>query len=105
MAAFLFVGLFFLGILLSIVGQVISLVTAFQESSTWGVMALLVPFASLVFLVKFWDRLWVRRSLWVSLIGAVMMILGIVGMIKTTPMEGDRQGTFDSSTVDPESSR
>jgi hypothetical protein len=93
MAVFLFISLFFLGVGLSLVGQAIGLVTAFQESSTWGVMSLLVPFASLIFMVKFWDRLWVRRSLWISLLGVGLMIAGVVvvalnpGEFKSAPFD------------------
>jgi hypothetical protein len=93
MAVFLFISLFLLGVGLSIIGQAIGLVTAFQESSTWGVMSLLVPFASFVFLVKFWDRLWVRRSLWISLLGMGLMIASVV-VVAVNP------GEFEPAPLD-----
>lgn len=72
----LFILLFLLGLILSLSGAIIGIVQSFQESATWGLLYLFVPFASLVFVVKFWNRKWVRNSLFLSLGGVLMFIIG-----------------------------
>ncbi|MBX2864257.1 MAG: hypothetical protein KTR27_11965 [Leptolyngbyaceae cyanobacterium MAG.088] len=72
----LLILLFLLGIVLSLSGTIIGIVQAFQESVTWGLLYLLVPFAALVFVIKFWSRKWVRNSLFFSLGGAFMFVIG-----------------------------
>jgi len=78
MSAMLLLLLFFLGVLLSFIGGVIGVVDAFRVSTLWGVLALLVPFALLVFCIKFWrDRKWARNSLITSLLGLLAMVIPI----------------------------
>jgi uncharacterized membrane protein len=99
MAIFLYIALLLIGILLAFSGGVVGLVQAFQESATWGLLYLLVPFASLVFLIKFWSRQWVRRSLWLNLAGVAAMIMGLVVVIlnpnefKQAPFNGSSDGS------------
>ncbi|MCA9040918.1 MAG: hypothetical protein KDA65_11270 [Planctomycetaceae bacterium] len=38
------------------VSELVIVVRAFQESVLWGLAVLFIPFAIIVFLVKFWDR-------------------------------------------------
>jgi hypothetical protein len=78
MGALVFLLLFFLGLLISTVGSVIGVVDAFRESTLWGVLALLVPFALLVFCIKFWrERKWARIGLITSLVGLGMSLISI----------------------------
>jgi predicted branched-subunit amino acid permease len=78
MSAMLLLLLFFLGVLLSFIGGIIGVVDAFRVSTLWGVLALLVPFALLVFCIKFWrERKWARNSLIMSLLGLLAMVLPI----------------------------
>ena len=62
MGASLFL-LFVLGILLATAGGIIGLVEAFRVNTTWGVLSLIVPFALLVFFMKFFrQRKWTRNG-------------------------------------------
>lgn len=70
--------LFFLGIFLSTIGGLIGVVDAFQVSPVWGLLALLVPFALLVFWAKFFrTRKWARNSAAVSLGGLAVALLSL----------------------------
>lgn len=74
MPVILFLILFFAGLVLSIVGGVIGIVQAFQESVVWGLLYWFVPFASLVFLIQFWNqREWLRKSFFMSLGGVALI--------------------------------
>jgi len=77
MGASLFLLLFFLGALLAIIGGIIGIVDAFSVSPLWGLLSLLVPFALLVFCIRFWrTRRLARISLLTSLAGLLSMVLG-----------------------------
>lgn len=57
-------------------GGLIGLVQAFKESGTWGVLYLFVPFANLVFIIKFWSaRKWVKRAGYLILAGLTMLLV------------------------------
>ena len=78
MGAVLFALLIFLGIALSFIGGIIGVVDAFRVSTLWGLLALLVPFALLVFCIKFWNqRKWARNSLIMTLVGLGSSLLSI----------------------------
>jgi len=78
MGALVFTLLFLLGVLVATVGGIIGVVDAFRVSTLWGVLALLVPFALLVFCIKFWrERKWARNSLLMSLGGIAAMVLAV----------------------------
>ncbi|NJL49923.1 MAG: hypothetical protein HC929_24165 [Leptolyngbyaceae cyanobacterium SM2_5_2] len=77
MGAGIFLLLFFLGALLALIGGIIGIVDAFSVSPLWGLLSLLVPFALLVFCIKFWrTRRLARISLLTSLGGMLGMALG-----------------------------
>jgi hypothetical protein len=74
----IFLALFLLGILLSTIGGLIGIVDAFKVSPVWGLLSLFIPFALLVFCIKFWGRRkWARTSLITSLAGLAAMFLGL----------------------------
>lgn len=52
------VGMIFyvIGAIIALVFGVILLIKAFKESVLWGLAYLFIPFASLVFVVKYWDE-------------------------------------------------
>lgn len=75
MGATAFLLLFVLGLLLTIAGGITGLVEAFRVSTVWGLLYLLVPFAALVFIIKFWNRKWTRNSLFMWLGGLAMLLL------------------------------
>jgi hypothetical protein len=78
MGASIFLLLFLLGILLSTVGGIIGLVEAFRVNTTWGLLSLLIPFALLVFFIKFFrTRQWTRNGffLWLAGIAAALLSL------------------------------
>ncbi|ASC69953.1 uncharacterized protein XM38_008830 [Halomicronema hongdechloris C2206] len=82
MGPILFIVLFLLGLVLAFVGGIMGLVEAFRTSTLWGVLYLFIPFAALVFVVKFWRRKRVRNSFLIGLGGAaVMIIAGVVGVL------------------------
>lgn len=75
MGAIAFLVLFVLGFLLATVGGIVGLVDAFRVSPVWGLLSLFVPFALLVYCIKFWGRKWARNSLIMSLGGLGVMLL------------------------------
>lgn len=82
MSAIFLILLFLLGALLATIGGIIGVVDAFRVSTVWGLLALFVPFALLVFCIKFWNqRKWARNSL-------VMSLLGLLAMIVPIPLAG-----------------
>ena len=48
------VGLLIIGMIVQLVGAIWFLYVAFNESISWGLVCLLVPFAGLVFLATHW---------------------------------------------------
>jgi hypothetical protein len=81
MGAIAFLVLFILGLLLATVGGIIGLIDAFRVSPVWGLLSFFVPFALLVFCIKFWGRKWARNSLIMSLggLGAMLLSLPLLG--------------------------
>lgn len=78
MSAILLILLFFLGALLATIGGIIGVVDAFRVNTVWGLLALFIPFALLVFCIKFWNqRKWARNSLVISLLGLLAMVVPI----------------------------
>ncbi|MEM9006424.1 MAG: hypothetical protein AAGE59_23220 [Cyanobacteria bacterium P01_F01_bin.86] len=71
------IAFFLIGLGLSLTGSVIGIFQAFQASTVWGLLYLFVPFASLVFVAKFWSRKWVRNSLFLTLGGIVSFIAAL----------------------------
>jgi hypothetical protein len=65
-----------IGVIVSAVGGIWFLVVAFQESVLWGLCCLFVPFAALVFLIKFWDR--AARPFFVQLAALVPIVAGML---------------------------
>ncbi len=72
------VGLVGLGGLIAGIFGILLMIEAFKVSVLWGLAYLFIPFASLVFIVKYWDL--AKRPFLMSLIGFVPMMLGFVLM-------------------------
>lgn len=62
--------LMILGIVLMTVGGIWLLVIAFKQSVTWGLVVFFIPFAWLVFAIKYWQV--AKTSFIVSLVGVVV---------------------------------
>ncbi|MEB3251247.1 MAG: hypothetical protein VKO01_03800 [Cyanobacteriota bacterium] len=78
MGSSLFILLFLLGVILSLLGGLIGIVDAFKVSPFWGLLTLLIPFALLIFCIKFWERRrWARNSLILGLLGLLSMVIGM----------------------------
>ncbi len=77
MVATLFLLLFFLGLLLSTIGNIVGIVDAFRVNTTWGLLALFVPFALLIYCIKFWNRKWARNSLLMGLGGLALSLISL----------------------------
>ncbi|MFM7424653.1 MAG: hypothetical protein ACKO7W_06620 [Elainella sp.] len=67
----------FIGLLISSVAGVWTLILAFQDHWGWGLAYLFVPFASLVFIIMKWSKRAVRRSFFLGLGGTLLMFLGV----------------------------
>lgn len=80
---FIVIAGFLLGFLLAITGGIWGLVQAFQEDSVWGLLYLLVPFASLVFYIKKWGKRHIRKTFFLQIIGIGVMLLssGLGGIL------------------------
>ena len=59
-----------LGLLAAFVGSLMMIIAAFRRSALWGVAYLFVPFAALVFLIKYWQES--KAGFVISTIGAVL---------------------------------
>lgn len=68
------VGLMLISLLVVVVGSVMILVAAFRQSVLWGLAYLLIPFAGLVFIVKYWDES--KQGAKILGVGIVLLILG-----------------------------
>lgn len=80
MGALLFILLLFLGLLISTIGSIIGIVDAFRVSTLWGLLSFFIPFALLVFCIKFWnERKWARNALITMLGGLGMVLLSFLG--------------------------
>ncbi len=78
MGSSIFLLLFLLGVMLALLGGVIGVIDAFQVNPGWGLLTLLIPFALLVFCIKFWERRrWARNSLILGLLGLASMVIGM----------------------------
>lgn len=68
-------GLMWIGIVGIVVFGIMLLIKQFQTSILWGLACLLIPFASLVWLVMYWDE---GKMLFLyGLLSIVIMIIGI----------------------------
>lgn len=68
--------LIFIGVLCYLVGHIALLVAAFKESIVWGLCVLFVPFAGLVFIIKYWEA--AKQPFLCSIVGGVLMGAGFV---------------------------
>jgi len=62
------------GFIIYLVGAIKFLIAAYNVSVVWLVCCLLVPFAGLVFLIKYWDV--AKKPFFTMLLGMVPLILG-----------------------------
>lgn len=65
------------GFLLLMIGGIVFLVKAFQVSVLWGLAVLFIPFASLVFLFKYWEE--ARKPFLAQLLGLILY-MGAFGL-------------------------
>jgi len=71
------IGLFFvLGFVLSFAGYIWGVVQAFQQETLWGLLYLLIPCAGLVFHLKNWSNLKIRKAFLIQCAGLLMFVLG-----------------------------
>jgi len=59
-------------VVVMLVGGVMMVVTAFRQGVVWGVAYLLVPFAALVFLFKYWNE--AKKGFYINLVGACAFV-------------------------------
>lgn len=95
MAGFLMV----LGLIVAIVGGVMFTVAAFRRSVGWGLAVIFVPFASFVFLVKWWDE--TKRSFGIQIAGTVLIILAVL----IAPASSDSEALDEAAHTPAETSR
>lgn len=76
------IALLILGGLALLVGGLLIVVAAFRVSVLWGLAALLIPFAAVVFVVLHWEE--TRAWLFLYLGGALVMALGFLFMPTST---------------------
>ena len=63
-------------VLISLVGSVMLIIVAFRVSVTWGLLVLFVPFAALIFLVKYWQD--AKKPFLISVSGTALQLFGVV---------------------------
>jgi len=69
-------ALYFLGLILCLVGGIWILINAFKTSILWGLGALFVPFVSLIFAIMHWDEN--KKPFLISLAGIVVVVVGVM---------------------------
>jgi glutaredoxin len=72
----LFTAVVVIGLILLVLGGIVNLVRAFQESVWWGLASLFIPLASLAFTICHWAR--AKGSVLCMVIGIALMGAGIV---------------------------
>jgi hypothetical protein len=86
------------GIVLIIVGGIIDLIQAMQIGWVWVLLYLLVPFAGLVFIIKFWSHKWVRNGFLMSLFGTLLVFsISVVSTI-TARSTSSTESPFNNFT-------
>lgn len=96
-------GIIFLsiGFFAMLVGGVMLLVAAFKEDILWGLGVMLVPFANIVFLVKFWSA--AKKGFLIQSVGCGMLLAGmaaaIAGGLAPESIAGPRPATPPLSAV------
>ncbi len=63
-----------IGVIISVIGGLWFLITAFSESPVWGIGCLLIPFVSLFFLVLHFDK--AGKPFGVNVIGMLIAVAG-----------------------------
>jgi len=76
------IGLMAVGGLGSLAAFVWLLVIAFRESTAWGLASLFIPFAALVFVLKFWDQ--AKLPFFGCLAGSALGLFAAVGYSMTS---------------------
>jgi hypothetical protein len=80
------------GLVLALIGSIMVLIAAFQESVVWGLGILVVPFLSLVFVFTHWED--TKKAFLLQVLGIVIFAAGIfVGggrPAEDMPMPGER---------------
>ncbi len=69
-------GIFIIAAIVSAAAGFMLLVEGFKESVGWGLAMLFVPFASLAFVISFWDR--AKQCVFLNLACIPVMILGVL---------------------------
>jgi thiol:disulfide interchange protein len=69
-------ALYFLGLLVALVGAIWLIVLAFKESILWGLGSLLIPFVSLIFAITHWDR--AKTPFLIQVGGVVLLVLSVM---------------------------
>ena len=72
------------GVVIGLVYGIQLVILAFQTSILWGVCYLFVPFAALVFIVKYWDE--ASYPFLRSLIAIPFYLIGIALLPDSSPM-------------------
>ncbi len=73
-----------LGMLMSAVFGAVNWLLAVEEGFTWGCLAL-IPLVALIFTIKFWDKVWVRRCFIGGMLSLGMAIASLATFVFTVP--------------------
>jgi uncharacterized membrane protein len=65
--------LFYLGIVVAMVGNLWLLVLAFRQNIWWGLASLIIPFVIFVFVIQYWGNR-VKTPFFIALTGIIMYI-------------------------------
>lgn len=71
----LILALVVVGFLVNLAGGLLFLVAAFRESVWWGLACFFIPFASLIFLIKYWES--AKTGFATTVVGAVVMFAAL----------------------------
>jgi hypothetical protein len=66
--------IYWLGLVVALVGGIWLVVLAFKKSVLWGLGSLFVPFVSLIFAIMNWDV--AKRPFLIQIAGVVLLVIG-----------------------------
>ena len=68
-------ALYFLGVIISLVGGIWILINAFKTSILWGLGSLFIPFVSLIFAIMHWEQN--KKPFLICVAGFVVLVLSV----------------------------
>lgn len=89
-----------IGGVVSFIAGIMFLIVAFREGALWGLAVLFIPFASLIFLVMYWNQ--AKKAFLLSLAGSGIVMVGAFAMGAASPDSSEVLGSLEEPTSSSE---